>query len=141
MVSEGLTTPGPSHLSFVAASPSQPGLQLVGTIALLLQVVHLVTGEPDLTIHKLASPDYDTAVTYIIAIDDNTISKELPHVPAERYAALRRAADQQLKLYTRSNALPASPGGASLLAPDLPGAVRPDKRWAFNHLRSPRRIR
>jgi hypothetical protein len=62
LVSEGLTTPGPSYLSFVAASPSLPGLPLVCTIALLLHVVHLVTGEPDLTIHKLASPDYETAV-------------------------------------------------------------------------------
>ena len=53
-------------------------------------------------------------------------------VPADRYAALRLAAEQQLRLYARSTSAPASPGSASLLASEIAGAIRPDERWAFN---------
>ena len=48
LVNEGFPTP--SHLSFAAATPSRSGLQQLGTIALLLYVAQLLTGEPDLTI-------------------------------------------------------------------------------------------
>ena len=131
LVSEGFPTP--SHLSFAAATPSRSGLQQLGTIALLLYVAQLLTGEPDLTIRQLASPDYEGAVAYIRAIIDNgDIRSEFPNIPADRYAALRLAADQQLGLSARSTVAPASPGGSSLLASDLAGAVRQDKRWAFN---------
>ena len=52
LVNEG--SPTPSHLSFAAATPSRSGLQQLGTIALLLYVVQLLTCEPDLTIRQLA---------------------------------------------------------------------------------------
>jgi hypothetical protein len=55
LVSEGLTTP--SHLSFAAATPSRIGLQQVGAITLLIHVAQLLTGESDLTIRMLSSPD------------------------------------------------------------------------------------
>ena len=54
LVNEG----SPTHLSFAAATPLRSGLQQLGTIALLLYVVQLLTGKPDLTIRQLASPDY-----------------------------------------------------------------------------------
>ena len=97
MVSEGLTTP--SHLSFAAATPSRIGIQQVGTIALLIHVVQLLTGESDLTIRALSSPDYEGTVAYICAvIDTGTPRSEFPDFPADRYAALRLAAEQQLRL-------------------------------------------
>jgi hypothetical protein len=133
LVSEGLTTP--LHLSFAAATPSRIGLQQVCTIALLIQVVQLLTSESDLTICTLSSgsPDYEGAVAFICAILDNrAIRSEFPDVPADRYAALRLAAEQQMRLYARSTIASASPGCASLLASEIAGAVRPDKQWAFN---------
>ena len=131
LVNEGITTP--SHLSFSGATPSRIGLQQVGTIALLIHVVQLLTGESDLTIRALSSPDYEGTVAYICAvIDTGNPSSEFPDVPADRYAALRLAAEQQLRLYARSTSAPASPGSASLLASEIAGAIRPDKRWAFN---------
>ena len=131
LVSEGFPTP--SQLSFAAATPSRSGLQQLGTIALLLYVVQLLTGEHNLTVRHLASPDYEGAVAFICAVIDNgQAHSEFPEIPPDRYAALRLAADQQLRLYARPAAPPASPGGSSLLASDLAGAVRPDKRWAFN---------
>jgi hypothetical protein len=112
LVAEGLTAP--SHLSFAAATSSRPGLQQVGTVALLLHVVHLVTGELDLTIHKLASPDYETAVSYMLAIiGNNAISKELPD---DRYDALRLAAD------------PSCTDGCSMLSLSVANGSRPSKR-------------
>ena len=95
MVSEGLTTP--SHLSFAAATPSRIGIQQVGTIALLIHVVQLLTGESDLTIRTLSSPDYEGAVAFICAVLDNgAIRSEFPDVPADRNAALRLVAEQQI---------------------------------------------
>jgi hypothetical protein len=131
LVNERLTTP--LHLSFSAATPSRIGLQQVGTIALLIHVVQLLTGESDLTIRTLSSPSYEGAVAFICAVIDNgAIRSEFPDVPADRYAAVRLAAEQQMRLYARSTIAPASPGGASLLASEIAGAIRPDKRWAFN---------
>jgi hypothetical protein len=43
-------------------------------MALLLHIVNLLTGEQDFNIHKLASPDYKAAVSYILAIIDNTVT-------------------------------------------------------------------
>ena len=65
LVNEGITTP--SHLSFSGATPSRIGLQQVGTIALLIHVVQLLTGESDLTIRALSSPDYEGTVAYIFS--------------------------------------------------------------------------
>ena len=72
-------------------------------------------------------------MAFICAVIDNgAIRSEFPDVPADRYAALRLAAEQQMRLYARSTIAPSSPGGASLLASEIAGAIRPDKRWAFN---------
>ena len=133
LVSEDLRTPGPSPPSFAAAAPSR--LPLLGAVALLVHVLKLVTGDLELTIAQMSLPVYEGSVGYICAvIDSGEIATEIPDVPPECYAKLRKAAEQQLRTYARPPGAgsPASPGGVSLLASDLVGAPRPDKRWAFN---------
>ena len=50
-------------------------------------------------------------MAFICAVIDNgAIRSEFPDVPADRYAALSLAAEQQMRLY----------------------AIRPERRWAFN---------
>ena len=124
LVSEGLTTP--PHLSFAAATPSRIRIQQVGTITLLIHVVQLLTGESDLTIHTLSSPDYEGAVAFICAVLDNgAIRSESPDVLADRRTATRRSVSQRdapvRSVHHRSSV-------SSLLASEIAGAVRPDKR-------------
>ncbi len=81
--------------------------------------VELLTGESDLTIRTLSShdSDYEGAAAFICAVLDNgAIRSEFPDVPADRTgnAALRLAAEQQMRLYTRSTIAPASPRSSLL---------------------------
>jgi hypothetical protein len=97
----------------------------------------MLTGNLELDTRQLASPEYEGAVSYVLAvIDDGSITREFPDVPPDRYSDPRRAADSQLRMYraaaARSAQALASPGGASILAAELAGAAAPDKRWAFN---------
>ena len=133
--SPAFVRPTPSQLAFTAPTP--PRRIHVGAFALLISVMQLLTGNQELDTRQLASPDYEGAVSYVLAvIDDGSITREFPDVPADRYSELRRAADSQLRMYreaaARSAQTLASPGGASILAAELAGTTTPDKRWAFN---------
>jgi hypothetical protein len=133
--SPAFVRPTPSQLAFTAPTP--PRRIQVGAFALLISVMQLLTGNQELDTRQLASPDYEGAVSYVLAvIDDGSITREFPDVPSDRYSELRRAADSQLRMYreaaARSAQTLASPGGASILAAELAGTATPDKRWAFN---------
>ena len=109
----------------------------IGAFALLVSVVQLLTGDLELDTRQLASPDYEGAIGYVLSVlENNSMSREFPDVPPDRYADLRRAAASQLGMYqavaARSAQTLPSPGGASILAAELAGAAAPDKRWAFN---------
>jgi hypothetical protein len=132
--SPAFVRPTPSHLAFTAPTP--PLRIQVGAFALLISVMQLLTGNQELDTHQLASPDCEGAVSYVLAIiDDGSITRELPDVPADCYSELRCAVDSQLRMYreaaARSAQTLASPGGASILAAELAGTATPDKRWAF----------
>ncbi len=81
----------------------------------------LLTGNQELDTRQLASPDYEGAVSYVLAVID-----EFPNVQADRYSELRRAADSQLRMYRVAAAQTlASPRDASILAAELAGTATP----------------
>ncbi len=59
-------------------------------IALLIHVVQLLTGESDLTIRTLSSPDYDGVVAFICAVLDNGATHLLFRCETERRVAVGR---------------------------------------------------
>ena len=94
--SPAFVRPTPSQLAFTAPTP--PRRIQVGAFALLISVMQLLTGNQELDTRQLASPDYEGAVSYVLAvIDDGSITREFPDVPSDRYSELRRAADSQLR--------------------------------------------
>ena len=112
----------------MAATPSRPDLHTMGAIALLVHCVQLLAGHLDLRLRQLSSPDYECTVTYLCAIiADGEIHCDLPDVPPERYAAIKRAVESQSRLYARP-AVPA-PAMQTEVASDL---HRLDKRWSYN---------
>ncbi len=121
VVTEGESSPAfvhptPSQLAFTAPTPPQR-IQ-VGAFALLISVMKLLIGNQELDTRQLASPDYEGALSYVLAvIDDGSITSEFPDVQADRYSELCRAADSQLRMNREAAArstqtLAASPGGA-----------------------------
>ena len=91
----------------------------------MVYCIQLITGHLDLTLPQLSSPEYEGSMTYLLAIlEDGEIRRELPEVPPERYAALKKAVEKHIHI-------PPAPAPAvpSEVASDLP---RLDKRWSYN---------
>ena len=85
---------------------------------MLLFVLAIELGIPDLTITQLSSPVYRGAVTYVrTLLDAGNLASVYPEVPPERYDELRRAVASQLTCYEHPLAasdavVPLSPGPA-----------------------------
>ena len=113
---------GGSSTAFVCPTPPQHiqvGLT-VWAFALLISVMQLLTGNLELDLRQVASPGYEGAVSYVLAvIEDGSITLEFPNVLPDRYSDLSSAADSQLCMYRAAAARSAqaltSPGGASIL--------------------------
>ncbi len=77
----------------------------IDVFALLISVMQLLTEKKKLDTHQLASPDYDSTVSYVLAVThDGSITREFPDVPPCRYSKLRSAADSQPRMYREAAA-------------------------------------
>ena len=86
--------------------------------ALLAHTLTLVSGEPPITIDRIADPRYESSLVFIAAvIDDNDMATELPTMPRARHSALRRMAAIFLDTIR--------PRTAAGRPPRPPAAVRP----------------
>jgi hypothetical protein len=82
--------------------------------------MQFLTGNLELDLRQVASPGYEGAVSYVLAvIEDGSITLESPNFLPDRYSDHSSAADSQLCMYQAAAARSAqaltSPGGASIL--------------------------
>ena len=105
---------------------------------MLIFILSIELGIPDLTLTQISSPAYRGAVTYIrTLLDTGNLSSAYPEVPTQSYDELRRAVAAQLTCYEHplaasGNSVPPQSPGLSLWASDLAGATRVDRQWSFN---------
>ena len=81
----------------MAATPFRPDQHTMGAITLLVHCVQLSTGHLDLSLSQLPFPFYEGTMA-CLCIADGEIRSELPDVPPERYATLKRAEESQSRL-------------------------------------------